>query len=153
MVAFCSFISFRINLILISYILTEANTEKDNRFAMYYIILSSALCFICFTRPFKSLSFQLLRHTCLHVCVCIYRCIDMDVLVSYLQDTSLGEVNSFSPSMPISPSSMINQYKFEDEPELRDLFITVDDPESHITAIETFITYRVVTKVSIYSWV
>lgn len=48
---------------------------------------------------------------------------------------------------------MINQYKFEDEPELRDLFITVDDPESHITAIETFITYRVVTKVSIYSWV
>ncbi|XP_019330453.1 PREDICTED: sorting nexin-7 isoform X1 [Aptenodytes forsteri] len=50
--------------------------------------------------------------------------------------------------MPISPSSMINQYKFEDEPELRDLFITVDDPESHITAIETFITYRVVTKTS-----
>ncbi|OWK64461.1 Sorting nexin-7 [Lonchura striata] len=41
---------------------------------------------------------------------------------------------------------MINQYKFEDGPELRDLFITVDDPESHITAIETFITYRVVTK-------
>lgn len=47
--------------------------------------------------------------------------------------------------MPISPSS-INQCKFEDGPELRDLFITVDDPESHITAIETFITYRVVTK-------
>nr|XP_009684256.1 PREDICTED: sorting nexin-7 isoform X2 [Struthio camelus australis] len=50
--------------------------------------------------------------------------------------------------MPTSPSSMINQYKFEDEPDLRDLFITVDDPESHITAIETFITYRVVTKTS-----
>ncbi|KAI1236654.1 hypothetical protein IHE44_0014907 [Lamprotornis superbus] len=82
---------------LISYILTKANTEKDNRFAMNY-------------------------------------------------DTSLTEVNSFSPSVPISPSSMINQYKFEDGPELRDLFITVDDPESHITAIETFITYRVVTK-------
>ncbi|XP_040420744.1 sorting nexin-7 isoform X3 [Cygnus olor] len=61
-------------------------------------------------------------------------------------DTSLAEANSFSPSMTISPSSMINQYKFEDEPELRDLFITVDDPESHITAIETFITYRVITK-------
>lgn len=45
---------------------------------------------------------------------------------------------------------MINQYKLEDEPELKDLFITVDDPESHITAIETFITYRVVTKVRIY---
>ncbi|XP_042320636.1 sorting nexin-7 isoform X3 [Sceloporus undulatus] len=48
--------------------------------------------------------------------------------------------------MPTSPSSMINQYKFEDEPESKDLFITVDDPESHITTIETFITYRVVTK-------
>lgn len=66
----------------------------------------------------------------------------------YSQDTSLLEVNSFSPLMPTSPSSMINQYKFEDEPELKDLFITVDDPESHITAIETFITYRVVTQVS-----
>uniref|UniRef100_A0A8D0GUQ8 Sorting nexin 7 n=1 Tax=Sphenodon punctatus TaxID=8508 RepID=A0A8D0GUQ8_SPHPU len=43
---------------------------------------------------------------------------------------------------------MLNQYKFEDEPELRDLFITVDDPESHITAIETFITYIVFTKTS-----
>ncbi|XP_078500370.1 sorting nexin-7 isoform X3 [Lissotriton helveticus] len=41
---------------------------------------------------------------------------------------------------------MINQYKFEDEPDISDIFITVDDPESHITAIETFITYRVVTK-------
>nr|XP_047923176.1 sorting nexin-7 isoform X3 [Anser cygnoides] len=72
----------------------------------------------------------------------------MNVLMFYMQDTSLAEANSFSPSMTISPSSMINQYKFEDEPELRDLFITVDDPESHITAIETFITYRVITKTS-----
>ncbi|KAF4789602.1 Sorting nexin-7 [Turdus rufiventris] len=69
-----------------------------------------------------------------------------DDLEVFSKDTSLTEVNSFSPSVPISPSSMINQYKFEDGPELRDLFITVDDPESHITAIETFITYRVVTK-------
>ncbi|XP_031973929.1 sorting nexin-7 isoform X3 [Corvus moneduloides] len=68
-----------------------------------------------------------------------------DDLEVFSKDTSLAEVNSFSPSVPISPSS-INQYKFEDGPELRDLFITVDDPESHITAIETFITYRVVTK-------
>uniref|UniRef100_A0A8C9FC65 Sorting nexin 7 n=1 Tax=Pavo cristatus TaxID=9049 RepID=A0A8C9FC65_PAVCR len=69
-------------------------------------------------------------------------------VLQFIFDTSLAEANSFSPSMPISPSSMINQYKFEDEPELKDLFITVDDPESHITAIETFITYRVVTKTS-----
>ncbi|XP_042320633.1 sorting nexin-7 isoform X1 [Sceloporus undulatus] len=64
----------------------------------------------------------------------------------FSKDASLTEVNSFSPLMPTSPSSMINQYKFEDEPESKDLFITVDDPESHITTIETFITYRVVTK-------
>ncbi|XP_030349658.1 sorting nexin-7 [Strigops habroptila] len=71
-----------------------------------------------------------------------------DDLEVFSKDTSLTEVNSFSSSVPISPSSMRNQYKLEDEPELRDLFITVDDPESHITAIETFITYRVVTKTS-----
>lgn len=54
--------------------------------------------------------------------------------------------------MPNSPGSMVNQYRLdEDDVErplaVRDLFITVDKPESHVTAIETFITYRVVTKV------
>uniref|UniRef100_A0A8C8R5I4 Sorting nexin 7 n=1 Tax=Pelusios castaneus TaxID=367368 RepID=A0A8C8R5I4_9SAUR len=73
---------------------------------------------------------------------------DEEDLEVFSKDISLTEANSFSPLMPTSPSSMINQYKFEDEPELRDLFIIVDDPESHITAIETFITYRVVTKTS-----
>lgn len=45
---------------------------------------------------------------------------------------------------------MVNQYRFEDDedvPGTKDIFITVDDPESHVTAIETFITYRVLTKV------
>ncbi|XP_066480356.1 sorting nexin-7 isoform X2 [Tiliqua scincoides] len=73
---------------------------------------------------------------------------DDEDLEVFSKDASLTEVNSFSPLMPTSPSSMINQYRFEDEPELKDLFITVDDPESHITPIETFITYRVVTKTS-----
>lgn len=54
--------------------------------------------------------------------------------------------------MPNSPGSMVNQYRLdEDDAEhhlgVRDLFITVDKPESHVTTIETFITYRVVTKV------
>ncbi|XP_073213056.1 sorting nexin-7 isoform X2 [Lepidochelys kempii] len=71
---------------------------------------------------------------------------DEEDLEVFSKDTSLTEANSFSPLIPTSPSSMINQYKFEDEPELRDLLISVDDPESHITAIETFVTYRVVTK-------
>ncbi|XP_072854053.2 sorting nexin-7 isoform X1 [Pogona vitticeps] len=71
---------------------------------------------------------------------------DDEDLEVFSKDASLTEVNSFSPLMPTSPASMINQYKFEDEPESKDIFITVDDPESHVTAIETFITYRVVTK-------
>ncbi|CAM2118781.1 unnamed protein product [Caretta caretta] len=73
---------------------------------------------------------------------------DEEDLEVFSKDTSLTEANSFSPLIPTSPSSMINQYKFEDEPELRDLLISVDDPESHITAIETFVTYRVFTETS-----
>ncbi|XP_029687762.1 sorting nexin-7 [Takifugu rubripes] len=54
-------------------------------------------------------------------------------------------------SMPNSPSSMVNQYRLEDEEDelvdtMKDLLVTVDQPESHVTAIETFIVYRVVTK-------
>ena len=59
--------------------------------------------------------------------------------------------------MPNSPSSMVNQYRLEEEEEeeqqdanARDLFVSVDNPESHVTAIETFIMYRVVTKVWSY---
>ena len=40
---------------------------------------------------------------------------------------------------------MINQVKFEDEPDLKALFITVDEPESDVTTIENFITYRIIT--------
>uniref|UniRef100_A0ABM5G8T0 Sorting nexin-7 isoform X3 n=1 Tax=Pogona vitticeps TaxID=103695 RepID=A0ABM5G8T0_9SAUR len=72
--------------------------------------------------------------------------LEHQIFLGSYKDASLTEVNSFSPLMPTSPASMINQYKFEDEPESKDIFITVDDPESHVTAIETFITYRVVTK-------
>nr|XP_033772772.1 sorting nexin-7 isoform X2 [Geotrypetes seraphini] len=66
----------------------------------------------------------------------------------FSKDTTLTDADSLSSTMVMSPSSMINQYKFEEEPDVKDLFITVDDPESHITAIETFITYRVATKTS-----
>uniref|UniRef100_A0A4W6F1P0 Sorting nexin 7 n=1 Tax=Lates calcarifer TaxID=8187 RepID=A0A4W6F1P0_LATCA len=56
--------------------------------------------------------------------------------------------------MPNSPSSMVNQYRLEEDEEeeqqqdadTKDIFITVDNPESHVTAIETFIMYRVLTK-------
>ncbi|XP_019775676.1 sorting nexin-7 isoform X6 [Tursiops truncatus] len=72
---------------------------------------------------------------------------DEDDLEVFSKDASLMDMNSFSPVMPTSPLSMINQVKFEDEPDLKDLFITVDEPESHVTTIETFITYRIITKV------
>ncbi|XP_067846078.1 sorting nexin-7 isoform X4 [Heptranchias perlo] len=61
-------------------------------------------------------------------------------------DASFTDASSFSISMPTSPSSMINQHTLEDEPEGKDLFVTVDDPENHITAIETFVTYRITAK-------
>ncbi|XP_075870237.1 sorting nexin-7 isoform X3 [Nelusetta ayraudi] len=65
----------------------------------------------------------------------------------FSKNTSLAD----GGPMPNSPGSMVNQYRLdEDDVErhlgVRDLFITVDKPESHVTAIETFITYRVVTK-------
>lgn len=57
--------------------------------------------------------------------------------------------------MPNSPGSMVNQYRLEEDEDedgggakTRDMFITVDNPESHVTAIETFIVYRVLTRVS-----
>uniref|UniRef100_A0A8C6DA29 Sorting nexin 7 n=1 Tax=Moschus moschiferus TaxID=68415 RepID=A0A8C6DA29_MOSMO len=73
---------------------------------------------------------------------------DEDDLEVFSKDASLMDMNSFSPLMPTSPLSMINQVKFEDESDLKDLFITVDEPESHVTTIETFITYRIITKTS-----
>ena len=65
----------------------------------------------------------------------------------------MTEGRPINPSTQTSPGSMVNQYKFEEEEEeeglddTKDLFITVDNPESHVTAVETFITYRVLTKV------
>ncbi|XP_041447224.1 sorting nexin 7 S homeolog isoform X1 [Xenopus laevis] len=71
-----------------------------------------------------------------------------DDLEVFSKGAALSDGNSFSPLMLASPSSMINQYKFEDEPDVKDIFVTVDEPESHVNAIETFITYRIATKTS-----
>uniref|UniRef100_A0A2R9B8K8 PX domain-containing protein n=1 Tax=Pan paniscus TaxID=9597 RepID=A0A2R9B8K8_PANPA len=70
---------------------------------------------------------------------------DLEVFSNY---ASLMDMNSFSTMMPTSPLSMINQIKFEDERDLKELFITVDKPESYVTTIETFITYSIMTKSS-----
>uniref|UniRef100_A0A668T4L3 PX domain-containing protein n=1 Tax=Oreochromis aureus TaxID=47969 RepID=A0A668T4L3_OREAU len=64
------------------------------------------------------------------------------------QNTSLPD----GSPMPNSPSSMVNQYRLEDDDEgqevanTKDIFVTVDHPESQVTAIETFVLYRVVTR-------
>ncbi|KAM7390857.1 hypothetical protein PAMA_008851 [Pampus argenteus] len=65
----------------------------------------------------------------------------------FSKNTSLAD----GGPLPNSPSSMVNQYRLDEDEEqqdtnTKDLFITVDNPESHVTAIETFIMYRVVTK-------
>ncbi|KAK6484700.1 sorting nexin-7-like isoform X1 [Huso huso] len=44
-----------------------------------------------------------------------------------------------------SKDALINQYKLEEQ-DIKDVFITVDCPENHVTSIETFVTYRVITK-------
>ncbi|KAM3860451.1 sorting nexin-7 [Diretmus argenteus] len=71
----------------------------------------------------------------------------------FSKNTSLADGSPLLSPMPNSPGSMINQYRLEEEEEeeqqcvnTKDLFITVDNPESQVTAIETFIMYRVVTK-------
>uniref|UniRef100_A0A671PFX6 Sorting nexin-7-like n=1 Tax=Sinocyclocheilus anshuiensis TaxID=1608454 RepID=A0A671PFX6_9TELE len=67
----------------------------------------------------------------------------------HASDTTLSDGSSLNASMQTSSASMINQYKFEEEEEdadTKDIFVTVDNPESHVTAIETYITYRVETK-------
>ncbi|KAM6908550.1 sorting nexin-7 [Lycodopsis pacificus] len=70
-----------------------------------------------------------------------------DDLEVFSKNTSLAD----GSPMPNSPSSMVNQYRLEEEEQqqdadAQDIFITVDNPESHVTAIETFIMYRVATK-------
>ncbi|XP_051971157.1 sorting nexin-7-like isoform X2 [Xyrauchen texanus] len=72
-----------------------------------------------------------------------------DDLEVFSKDMIYTDGSSLSASMQTSPGSMVNQYKFEEEEEdadAKDIFVTVDNPESHVTAIETHITYRVVTK-------
>ncbi|KAL4697540.1 hypothetical protein H8959_003238 [Pygathrix nigripes] len=74
--------------------------------------------------------------------------LDEDDLEVFSNDASLMDMNSFSTMMPTSPLSMISQIKFEDEQDLKEFFVTVDEPESHVTTIETVITYRIITKTS-----
>ncbi|XP_062920659.1 sorting nexin-7 isoform X1 [Mobula hypostoma] len=71
---------------------------------------------------------------------------DDDDLEVFSKDPTFSDSSSLNISMPTSPSSMINQHTLEDEPDNKDLFVTVDDPEIHATPFDNFYTYRVITK-------
>ncbi|KAI5614272.1 sorting nexin-30 [Silurus asotus] len=64
------------------------------------------------------------------------------------QDLSLPNGNAVDTSSPASSSSLLNRLQLDDDldGEMRDLFVTVDDPKKHVSAMETYITYRVSTK-------
>lgn len=65
-------------------------------------------------------------------------------------------------SSPASTSSLFNRLQLDDDLEdgrdpfattdTRDLFVTVDDPKKHVSTMETYITYRVSTKVCPWDW-
>lgn len=71
---------------------------------------------------------------------------------AWLTNGTPGEMSS-----PASTSSLFNRLHLDDELEngrdpfatadTRDLFVTVDDPKKHVSTMETYITYRVSTKV------
>ncbi len=81
---------------------------------------------------------------------------------NYVHDVilSLFQVNSTKAHLQVqnvtehgnhSNSTNLSRLKLEDEDieETQDLFVTVDNPEKHATTLESYITFRVTTKVYI----
>ncbi|KAK6316518.1 hypothetical protein J4Q44_G00140420 [Coregonus suidteri] len=64
------------------------------------------------------------------------------------KEPSLPNGTPVETSSPASSSSLLNRLQLDDDldGETRDLFVTVDDPKKHVSTMETYITYRVVTK-------
>ncbi|XP_026528086.1 sorting nexin-30 isoform X2 [Notechis scutatus] len=64
------------------------------------------------------------------------------------KDLSLPNGTPADTSSPASSSSLLNRLQLDDDfdGEMRDLFVTVDDPKKHVCTMETYITYRVTTK-------
>lgn len=81
-------------------------------------------------------------------------------LLSVLQEAALTNGTPVETSSPASVSSLVNRLQLDEEQETdardayfstetRDLFVTVDDPKKHVCTMETYITYRVSTKVGV----
>ncbi|XP_034085174.1 sorting nexin-30 isoform X1 [Gymnodraco acuticeps] len=76
------------------------------------------------------------------------------------QEMGLTNGTPVETSSPASTSSLFNRLQLDDDleadvrdpyadsTEMRDLFVTVDDPKKHVSTMETYITYRVSTKTS-----
>ncbi|KAK5900659.1 hypothetical protein CgunFtcFv8_025601 [Champsocephalus gunnari] len=76
------------------------------------------------------------------------------------QEVALTNGTPVETSSPASTSSLFNRLQLDDDleadvrdpyadsTEMRDLFVTVDDPKKHVSTMETYITYRVSTKTS-----
>ncbi|XP_061876880.1 sorting nexin-7 [Entelurus aequoreus] len=86
-------------------------------------------------------------------CQTLPECLSVDMLEEEEEEEDLevfSKKMSNETPLPSTPSSLVNQYHLDGDEEqqmdAKDLFVTVDKPESHITALETFIMYRVLTK-------
>ncbi|XP_029300542.1 sorting nexin-30 isoform X1 [Cottoperca gobio] len=87
--------------------------------------------------------------------------LSVSVTVNVEGDKEAGLTNGtpVETSSPASTSSLFNRLQLDDDleadvrdpytesTETRDLFVTVDDPKKHVSTMETYITYRVSTKV------
>ena len=76
----------------------------------------------------------------------------------FLQEVGLTNGTPVESSSPVSASLLLNRLQLDDDleadttdpytsTETRDLFVIVDAPKKHVSTMETYITYRVSTKV------
>ncbi|KAL3041475.1 hypothetical protein OYC64_019628 [Pagothenia borchgrevinki] len=84
----------------------------------------------------------------------------LSVTVGGDKEVGLTNGTPVETSSPASTSSLFNRLQLDDDleadvrdpyadsTEMRDLFVTVDNPKKHISTMETYITYRVSTKTS-----
>ncbi|KAI4816424.1 sorting nexin-30 isoform X2 [Pseudochaenichthys georgianus] len=84
----------------------------------------------------------------------------LSVTVGGDKEVGLTNGTPVETSSPASTSSLFNRLQLDDDleadvrdpyadsTEMRDLFVTVDDPKKHVSTMETYITYRVSTKTS-----
>ena len=60
----------------------------------------------------------------------------------------------FENSLPSKPANSVTTIiETDKDDENKDLFVVVDNPEKHTTAMESYITFRVNTKVSVIGFV